>query len=1316
MCKRLFILLLCISISLLPTFVLAALCSVSNNCSAEAVAVTTLRDNATATSLNVEVKDWTMQKIRSGDETFNRTTIGLEPKTVREGWPELPMITRAVLVPPTVGIRLVVNEINSRIEKSFSPFIVPPQNGTADVDLSGIPTNEYLSHDGFWPPQPVIISQPAILRGHRIVQVTVFPIQYNPATDEARFNDRVDFELVYEGEGENPVLNPDRPRPSRYTRRILEQLVVNPPEPGRDDLLSGSYLYIVPEVDGIEDAMEPLLEWRNRQGHKVVVEYVDNRASVNVISNIIDEAYEDWDPAVEFVALVGDADGYIALSAYSGNPSSDFGYTQLDGNDNLPDVALGRISVSSISELERVVNKLVTYEADPWLDEPDWFLHGAVVAGHVGNGLSTVLLAKYVRKELLNLGFEEVRYWYHTEQGEITGNQPFVTECFEWGISMFHYRAFYQMNGLSLGVISSLPNTDGPWPPVVAISCNTGDFVGQTGYSEEFFRARGGGVGAIGSATPGTIVQYNNLMAGGIWKGIYKDGLYAFGWGLNMGKYELWKAYDRHDGRYMNYLIWNNLMGDPGTHIWTGLPEEVSVMHEETIALGENRFSVRVNYEDDNVPVSEALVCLYKPDELHLTAYTDEEGVAEFIIPADELSEGEVMVTVTKHNHAPYLSEIEIIEQEYFLGAESWTVDDEEGGDGDGVPNPGETIELNIELANFGTNVPEGEITLTTESLSPWAEVTGEPVELDEAPDVDEAVSISFTVELNTSVPDGTVILIGLDAASDETTWHSFAALEIEAPRLIVGEVEIAEQDFNPGDDSEIYIEIGNAGRKAIAGFTATMFCETDIIMIDNDAARYEGIEPNNSEMAADGIFAITAHPFSIPGMDVEIWLVIESEEGFIDSISFRIPIGEAHETAPFGPDDYGYVCFDSGDEGWEMTPIYDWIEIDPDIEDHDFEGEDTGLEDGGDNQDESVVVELPFEFRYYGEGFQELTICTNGWAAFGNQRELTDFRNRRIAQALGPNAQLCVFWDNLMLANDSKILTYYDEEEGQFIIEWSKVHRLHRRVDQGEEETFQIILYDVRLHPTYSGDGIIVFQYKDVTNGATPAHNDTPYATIGIGNLDDSDGLEYTYWNRFHPGAKRPLEDELALKFSNTTHFVTGILSGRITDAFDGFPVAGAQITTSRGFWNISNENGEYTIDNILIGDGYIVKVSAQGYNDSTWFGEDGEGCVIREDEVTVVNFALLHPEFNIDSDGLEYQLPPDTTVESNFNISNDGNGSLFFDSRYIYIFDENEQTRDGADEAWEMMLSWNVTDSVANQDQDPDYRIQGVVYADDV
>jgi len=175
MFKQLIILSICLSVGLLSLLIAATLGSVIDNEPIEAVSVTTLEDNSSATRLSVEVTDWTMQQARSGDKT-EHNIIG-QPTTVREGWPELPMITRVVRIPPTTGIRLEINRIDSHIDSDYRPFIVPPQDGTVSPDDPGIPSREYLQYNEFWPPAPVVVGEPAILRGHRLVQVTIFPMQ-----------------------------------------------------------------------------------------------------------------------------------------------------------------------------------------------------------------------------------------------------------------------------------------------------------------------------------------------------------------------------------------------------------------------------------------------------------------------------------------------------------------------------------------------------------------------------------------------------------------------------------------------------------------------------------------------------------------------------------------------------------------------------------------------------------------------------------------------------------------------------------------------------------------------------------------------------------------------------------------------------------------------------------------------------------------------------------------------------------------------------------------------------------------------------------
>ena len=83
------------------------------------------------------------------------------------------------------------------------------------------------------------------------------------------------------------------------------------------------------------------------------------------IRNYIENAYENWDNPPEYVGLIGDTNGSYSIGyyteSYSGyNGEGDFPYTQLDGDDFLPEVFVGRISASSSSDLSNVINKALT--------------------------------------------------------------------------------------------------------------------------------------------------------------------------------------------------------------------------------------------------------------------------------------------------------------------------------------------------------------------------------------------------------------------------------------------------------------------------------------------------------------------------------------------------------------------------------------------------------------------------------------------------------------------------------------------------------------------------------------------------------------------------------------------------------------------------------------------------------------------------------------------------------------------------------------------------------------------------------------------
>ncbi len=1246
----------------------------------------TVTDNISATRLSVNATKISVKSVQFGDESYSLAIIDNEPTTSLAGWPELPIISRMVRVPSTSDVRTVVHSVDSRIEDNFNPFILPAQDGSVPPDQLGIPNDSYINYDGFWPPEMIVVGEPAIIRGHRIVTVTTYPVQYNPATKQVRFNDNIDMELVYEGVGDNIVPdNRERHRQATSFHNIVNDLVVNP-LPRRDNPMYakyGSYILIYPEVNGVAEAIQPLIEWRSRQGWDVHAIEVDADASRNSIKDIIQEAYDEWENPPEMVTLVGDADGAIRIPVW--NNFTDLDYVLLDGNDRLADAHIGRLSVNTLAQLDIVVAKLVNYEADPYMvdengeDDSDWYLRGMVCAGAANSGLSTILMGKWVKHELLSRGFNVVAEYYYNMGIDVPRH---FRDQFEVGVSFAHYRGSLGMQGLFYAVIMNF-EPHRKYPTAIIPTCNSGHFMGVDNQTEGMLRSEGGANGAVGFCTAQSHTKYNNAVTAGVWQSFLKHGNYHWGAATNYGRYEVYRQYNGFDQNYSDYMDWFNLMGDAATHIFTGVPQLIEVEHVESMAVGSSYFTLNVFEREDESPLEGGLVCLYKEDdEFQMIQWSDENGDVLFAIPSDALSEGELMVTITKHNTKPYLGTVAIEEAELYIGAGDWSIDDEEGGDGDAIPNPGESINLLIDLTNFGADTPEGEVTVTAEALSEWIEITGDQVVLNEAPAVGETVSVSFSANIHAAAPDESIGLVSINVSVGDYVFQSIVAVEVEAPKMIITGTTLEDGQIEPGREISIDIEVENVGRKPIGDFITRLSTESRFVTV---------IENENP-------FRIGFHPLMILGIGVMFTLDIEAESGFQDQCSFTIYFGSPEEDDPFGPDDYGYVCFDSGDEGWEMAPTYDWIEIDTDERDRDFNGIDTELSDRGDEQDESMVIDLPFEFKYYGEEFNQVTICTNGWIAMGDYWELAQFRNRRIASGNGPNAQICPFWDNLYTGT---VFYYYDLENGRFIIEWSDMVRQY----QNElHETFEVILYDPAVHPTFTGDGIIDFQYKEFNNGHMAPEWGNPYSTIGIGNLDDSDGLEYTYWNRYSAGAT-PLEDEMAIRFTTIIQYVSGTLTGTVRDLETNEPIEGAWVRTSRGFMDNTDENGVYEIPEILIGENYFITASAQYYNDSTETGLDSNGFVIREDEILRLDFDLRHPEFNIDvEDGFNFVMEADSIYETEFIITNDGNGLLNWNCKYLYL-NEGE----GRDDAWDMLLRWTAEDSV------DDARLHGVVFTGD-
>ncbi|MBD3348963.1 MAG: hypothetical protein GF400_07185 [Candidatus Eisenbacteria bacterium] len=228
------------------------------------------------------------------------------------------------------------------------------------------------------------------------------------------------------------------------------------------------------------------------------------------------------------------------------------------------------------------------------------------------------------------------------------------------------------------------------------------------------------------------------------------------------------------------------LLGDPETSILTGRPKSLTVVHSQSVALGEANVSVTVT---DPAAVDSAYVCIAKDGEVYETAYTNASGQA--VLTVVPQTTGQMTITVTAQNRFPYEDTISVLTTpSAHITLRDASIDDDAVGGSDGNANgraeSGETIELSVTVGNGGGGAASGveaELSSTdsyitvTDSTETLGEITG-----GEVLDFEDA----FTFAIGNDCPNGHEAVMTVeftDAA--RTTWSSDYTLVVSRPEFV---------------------------------------------------------------------------------------------------------------------------------------------------------------------------------------------------------------------------------------------------------------------------------------------------------------------------------------------------------------------------------------------------------------------------------------------------------------------------------------------------------------------------------------------------
>ncbi len=500
---------------------------------------------------------------------------------------------------------------------------------------------------------------------------------------------------------------------------------------------------------------------------------------------------------------------------------------------------------------------------------------------------------------------------------------------------------------------------------------------------------------------------------------------------------------------------------------------------------------------------------------------------------------------------------------------------------------------------------------------------------------------------------------------------------------------------LEPNETANMTVTIRNDGSLGMNAVVGTLISNSSFIAVTQGTATYGNISVGQTVTNTAQPFTLRANTLVYPGHQAAMMLVLAMPNGSSDTALFSIPIGFIASTDPTGPDDYGYYAYDDTDDSVEFHHEFSYVNISA------GGGTDLNIDDPGEQMptdpSRAVARALPFDFVYYGQTYDSITICSNGWAAFGAQADLDLFRNYSIPGEQAPNSMLAPFWDDLKTNGNGKgVWVSEDNANHRYIIQWKATGWFGG--ETGTNQDFEVILLDPAFYPTRSGDGIIIFQYNDVQE--MPGEGgDVSYATVGIENPRCTSGLQYRFNNASMPGAAS-LVDQRCITFTTESRAAFGQITGYIVNAENNQPMGNVVVSVDgHNDQATTAADGYYTIEDVLIGT-YTVRARMFGFNDGI-----AENVVIEQDCTATVNYNLLHPEVTLSSDTVEVFLPQQPQ-ETSFRMTNDGNGPLDYEITIRYVA---QGPQGPLDETWDYLAGINVSQLTS------DLQIQGCEFVGD-
>jgi hypothetical protein len=698
------------------------------------------------------------------------------------GKPELPSFSKWLRVPwSNPQVEVIESEHVSRNWGKVLPVQEVMYRSAADSPKR-IPDRTIYDRNRIFPDQVAAVDVSGEIGNSSVALVTVTPVQVNARSGEWITHTRIRLSITGSRRGN---LDDATRIESPSAKELMDALTRSPGHSALDEFSDQPRMLLVTPLE-FASALEPFVEWKNRSGVPVeTIIYSEVASDAEELRSYLISRIEDTQPPPEFLLLIGDID---AIPAFFGVGSSltDHPYSTLIGNDFLPDISVGRISIDTPPELAEWITRLLNYERDGIVPEQlNATSFSSTAALDPQHGIDVTALFG-------SSGYS-VTHLQQPQTGTLQALENSLNQNPAWVFYIGHGHAHAWSSVGPPFQMSDVPDIDSSSSSiVVSVACATADldFPGESISEEWFNQSLNGGLLAYFGATESTAFFYSDTIGIAALRGVFSQEIERLGIAADYGRLMCAESFPQLPGGLTEETIQQFiLLGDPSMRVFTQTPQIMTVTHANSLPVGSSTLPVTVSIGGQ--PVNGAEICLQGTD-VYSVARTGLSGSAEltFILDHPEA----LQLTVTARNAVAYLRDVQIVPNNapYVIVDHIAVLD--EAGDNDHRADRAESCSLQLTLRNIGSlpSTP-GELTIFPSEETIQLAVTELSI-----PSIAASDTLTLTQTVGATVAgdaeDGAAVMLDIEISeSTGANTISLQSLELHAPVILYRRSELSE-------------------------------------------------------------------------------------------------------------------------------------------------------------------------------------------------------------------------------------------------------------------------------------------------------------------------------------------------------------------------------------------------------------------------------------------------------------------------------------------------------------------------------------------